>query len=114
MASAVTGRPAGRPSTITTRPLPCDSPAVSHLSTKSHYRRLSGAHLLEEPGRRPSLAVGDVAVAEPSLADRGQLGHQLGSVEVTEEAAQERGSADKGEGALEPAGWRGRRHHDPC
>ena len=43
MPSASTGTPAGRPSRITTKPGPWDSPAVRKRNTRSSYGRVAGA-----------------------------------------------------------------------
>src|SRR5947207_2876292 len=98
---------------MTTRPFPWDSPAVSHLSTDSHYRRPRNPHLLQEPGRRFPLRLGDVAVGQPALAHRGKLAQEVGPVEVAEEPPQERRASHFGECPFDAAGRGGHRRRAP-
>src|SRR5580704_18690560 len=61
MSEASTGSPAGRPSTITTRARPCDSPAVKKRSTQPRYR--TPVATPEPRGPRFLLVEGVVAAA---------------------------------------------------
>src|SRR5271156_125783 len=76
MSEASTGSPAGRPSTITTRARPWDSPAVRKRSTQPRYR--TGSAVPEPRGRCSLLVEGVFAAAVVGdVQDAGELGHLL-------------------------------------
>src|ERR1700733_7212645 len=82
MSDASTGRPAGRPSTITTRARPWDSPAVRKRSTGQRYRTPHGRLELADgvgpgrPGRAPSAVEGVLPTSVVGDVEHaGQLGH---------------------------------------
>src|SRR5687767_5705664 len=98
MSSSSTGRPAGSPSTITTSPRPCDSPAVRNRSTPRPYLSPTNRPAIGWPIERPPRSDGsdgeedgDGAEGEAGAEGVGLVGAADGEEDEAEEGANDPG-----------------------